>query len=239
MKLLKEEKLDRKQIAIEELAKKLELDPKTLKAEEERSDNMYIYYTVETEDGERYVVADYDTAEDLAKSDVKSVVDDLGIESFTKEYQKKIFDKFADEEPFHQAFDESYRSYIEDIKSEDDDEYENRFVRELVENEIVSDDDLVKNEDGLLALKEDADEDDLVDRFVDAMANAWNYDYVNWMKTEFGLDEVTRFIKENDAIDWDDVAKDAVDTDGIAHFVASYDGKDIELGADLHAYRID
>jgi len=239
MKLLKEEKLDRKQIAIEELAKKLELDPKTLKAEEERSDNQYIYYTVETEDGERYVVADHVTAEDLAKSDVKSVVDDLGIESFTKEYQKKIFDKFADEEPFRQAFDESYRSYIEDIKSEDDDEYENRFVRELVENEIVSDDDLVENEDGLLALKEDADEDDLVDRFVDAMANAWNYDYVNWMKTEFGLDEVTRFIKETDAVDWDAVAKDAVDVDGIAHFVASYDGEELELGADLYAYRID
>lgn len=239
MKLLKEEKLDRKQIAIEELAKKLELDPKTLKAEEERSDNQYIYYTVETEDGERYVVADHVTAEDLAKSDVKSVVDDLGIESFTKDYQKKIFDKFADEEPFRQAFDESYRSYIEDIKSEDDDEYENRFVRELVENEIVSDDDLIKNEDGLLALKEDTDEDDLVDRFVDAVANAWNYDYVNWMKTEFGLDEVTRFIKDNDAIDWDEVAKDAVNTDGIAHFVASYDGEELELGADLYAYRID
>lgn len=239
MKLLKEERLDRKQIAIEELAKKLELDPKTLKAEEERSDNMYTYYTVETEDGERYVVADYDTAEDLAKSDVKSVVDDLGIESFTKDYQDKIFNDFLDEDPFEEEFDKYYRSYAEDIKGEDDDKYENRYVRELVENNVLTDGDLVKDAYGLLALDEDADEDELLDEFVDAIARDYNYDYPQWMKDSLGIDEVFRFAKENDAIDWDEVAEDAVNTDGIANFVASYDGKDIELGADLHAYRID
>ena len=59
------------------------------------------------------------------------------------------------------------------------------------------------------------------------------------MKSDFGLDEVTRFAKENNAIDWDAVYDDVIDTDGIAHFVASYDGEELELDDDFYAYRID
>lgn len=239
MKILKEENIDKKALATKALAKELGLDVTKLTAEEEVTSNGRTYFTIETEDGERYVVADHDAAEELAKEDVESVVDDLGIESFTKDYQQRIFDNFANNDDFKEAFEESYRSYAEDIKSEDDDKYESRLVRELVEMKVLSDDDLVKNDEGLLALKDDADEDDLVEKFIDAIAGDWNYDYVGWMKSDFGLDEVTRFAKENNAIDWDAVYDDVIDTDGIAHFVASYNGKELKLDDDFYAYRID
>ena len=239
MKILKEENIDKRALATKALAKELGLDVTKLTAEEEVTSNGRTYFTIETEDGERYVVADHDAAEELAKEDVASVVDDLGIESFTKDYQQKIFNNFADNDTFRDSFDEYYRSYAEDIKSEDDDKYENRLVRELAEMKVLSDDDLVKNDDGLLALKDDADEDDLVEKFIDAIADEYDYDYVGWMKDAIGLDEVTRFAKENNAIDWNAVYDDVIDTDGIAHFVASYDGEELELDDDFYAYRID
>lgn len=39
--------------------------------------------------------------------------------------------------------------------------------------------------------------------------------------------------------DLDDFIADAIDADGRGHFIAQYDGDEIDLGGDLYAYRMD
>lgn len=46
-----------------------------------------------------------------------------------------------------------------------------------------------------------------------------------------------KFIIDNNAIDMEKVVEECIDQDGIAHFIASYDGNEIDLGNGLFAYR--
>ena len=45
------------------------------------------------------------------------------------------------------------------------------------------------------------------------------------------------FVKKSNAIDMDAVVEECISQDGIAHFIASYDGNEIDLGNGLFAYR--
>lgn len=56
----------------------------------------------------------------------------------------------------------------------------------------------------------------------------------------FGEDDFNDAIKEGRVdIDMDKVVDKCISMDGIAHFVAIYDGKEINLGNGLYAYRVD
>lgn len=161
--------------------------------------------------GEEYIVADYDTAYDLAEQDVISTIDDLGIAAFTPYFQEWIMDYAVDEDWFKDALVESQRYYYEDM---DEDE----FVEVCEENNISPDDDNAI--------------DELVDIYLDGID-----DYVDEFKSIFGDSEFSTTVKENDLIDLDKVVEEAIRVDGIAHFIAGYDGEEIELNDDLFAYR--
>ena len=45
------------------------------------------------------------------------------------------------------------------------------------------------------------------------------------------------FVVENNAIDMDTVVEECISQDGVAHFIAFYDGNEIDLGNGLFAYR--
>lgn len=46
------------------------------------------------------------------------------------------------------------------------------------------------------------------------------------------------FVKKSNAIDMDAVVEECISQDGVAHFIASYDGNEIDLGNGLYAYRV-
>lgn len=57
------------------------------------------------------------------------------------------------------------------------------------------------------------------------------------MDVNYGEEEMNRIIGNH--LDLDSFAEWAVGEDGIAHFLARYDGREIELPNYLYAYRID
>ena len=85
----------------------------------------------------------------------------------------------------------------------------------------------------------DWDADD-VDEFVEMMVDnkidegQGGYEYY---KSEFGKEEADKLLIDNNLIDIDAYAKWAVDTDGVAHFLAGYDGNEIDLAHNAQAYR--
>lgn len=193
------------------------------------------YYDISTEDGEEYIVADHDTARELAEADVRATYDDLGLESFAPDYKDYVLTNFVNDDPFWYAMHESDEFYVDDIKSEGSDEYESRFVEELIERGIASKEDL-EERDGVLALK-DGLEDEMTDKFVASMDEDYD-DTIQWFMDNFGEKEFRDFAERNNALDVDRMVEDVVDTDGIANFIASYDGEELELDDDMYAYRI-
>ena len=134
---------------------------------------------------------------------------------------------------------ESEEFYADDIESEDDNEYGNRLIHEMYDEGILEDDDFEKDEDGEIdytRVKEtvdiDSKKEDFVDKLVENMGDA-----VEWYRSEFGEDELARTVRDNNLIDADAVAEEAIDWDGVEHFLASYDGEEIELDDGWYAYR--
>ena len=74
--------------------------------------------------------------------------------------------------------------------------------------------------------------EDFVDKLVENMGDA-----VEWYRSQFGEDELARTVRDNNLIDADAVAEEAIDWDGVEHFLASYDGEEIELDDGWYAYR--
>jgi hypothetical protein len=54
----------------------------------------------------------------------------------------------------------------------------------------------------------------------------------------YSQEELADAMKDNDAIDIDAVVEECISEDGVAHFIASYDDNEIDLGDGLFAYRI-
>lgn len=195
--------------------------------------------TFETEDGEAYLVLDSDEAREAAIEVVKNDLDDMGIESFTDDFKDWAYRNAIETDWFDDALRESEEFYADDIESEDDNEYGNRLIHEMYDEGILEDDDFEKDEDGEIdyaRVKEtvdiDSKKEDFVDKLVENMGDA-----VEWYRSEFGEDELARTVRDNNLIDADAVAEEAIDWDGVEHFLALYDGEEIELDDGWYAYR--
>jgi hypothetical protein len=107
------------------------------------------------------------------------------------------------------------------------------------DHQVLSDDDFEEDEDGmpnLRELKEDIDIDDKKEEFIDLLVeNAGNP--VDYCGDNFGWDWVTQMATQNNLIDMDEVVDQCIYEDGISHFIARYDGEEIELENGLYAYR--
>ena len=128
--------------------------------------------------------------------------------------------------------EEYYRSYADDIAFEDDSRYNNRLIAEMVANGLMTEEE---------ATSEDADDiaednvDNLVDLYVEE--NMEGDKGVEWYISNFGQDDFRDLVIDLNLIDISGASEDAVDTDGVAHFLSSYDGEEIELDNDVVAYR--
>lgn len=168
------------------LAKFLEVEPETI--QDSYRENLF-----ETEDGEEYFVVTEDEGYELAKEDIESFIDDLGIQGFTPDFQEWIFENAVDENFIDSAIDEE----IDYLRSDGEDEDTADWLEDL----------------------------DYIGK-------------VNYFKDSWGEQDFSKWISDNNAFDFDAIADEAISWDGVAHFVASYDGVETELEDGLFAYRL-
>ena len=189
--------------------------------------------------GDEYWVGTYEEALIEALEQARETLDELGLEALTPDYKDYVIENYLDEDSCDDIMREYYEGYVNDIEDESDDEFPNRLIRELYEADIINDEYFEKDEDDNVdystlegSIDLESKKEALVDYLVDNM-NAYQF-----LEDMFGNgQELSKFIEENNLIDLDDVAQDCVDTDGVGHFLARYDGKELEIRDDLFAYK--
>ena len=185
-------------------------------------------------DGRAYFVYTGDEADQKAKEEVISSIDDMGIEAFTPDFQQDIIDnQMVDVDWFDDAMKDSYEGYADDIMLEDG-EHGNRLFDEMIEEGVISEEDVT--EDG--ELTDGIDLDEKKEEFVEKLCNRWD-DGAQWFIDNFGEQEFSTVCKENDLYDYDEIAETAVRWDGRGHFISYYDGDELAIGDDLFAYKYD
>ena len=137
---------------------------------------------------------------------------------------------------------ESYESYAEDIESEGSIFYENRLVEECYDNGLIDDVDFETDEDGDPDYTQcTRDSYELQEMLADYLTNNSGYSSASqWYMDNFGDESFEYFVENNDAIDKDAIAEYCVDTDGVAHSLAGYDGEENEFefeGTTYYIYR--
>lgn len=194
-----------------------------------------------TYDDMEYLVLDDKEADDATYNDIENMIDDMGLEAFSKDMQDWILENAIDYD-FEEAFREIEESYVEDIESEGSREFDNRLIEEMYDANILTDDDFEEDEDGEVdhqRLKDDVDLDDKKEEYVDYLLNNIS-DFREEFINVFGIDEVLRLVKEGYAdLDTSAIVDEVIRWDGRGPSLASYDGEERELDNDLFAYRVD
>lgn len=203
---------------IKALADYLEIDP-------EEISNIYDY-EYETPDGD-YLVVTEGEAWDLARQDIISIFDDMGLDAFSDHFKDWIINNALETYAFRGVVEESMQSYIDDIANEGDNMYDSRLIAEMIEAGCIDDEDI---ED------EDFDVGDHTDDFLEYLVDNAG-DPVEHCIFNFGADWVTQFACDYDLFDMELIVEECIDLDGVAHFIARYDGDEIELENGLYAYR--
>lgn len=193
---------------------------------------------IDTPEGEYLVCNDYDTARELAVESARDLLDDIGLEGLTQSYRTYVLNNsdFFDKDWFEDAIRGDLENYLTDIEYDYSHKYENRLVEELAVNDIIDDDDLEEGDDGLLYLKRDLDISDLKEHYIDDKMGSSD-DFVQYFIANYGLNYFEEVAKNNNLVDYDAIAEDIVDTDGIGMQLASYDSNEHELADDMYAYR--
>ena len=165
-------------------------------------------------DGAEYLVLTEDEREEEFKAYQESLIEDMGLNSFSEWAQDYIIDNFVDDEWFMEAMKEHFEYYISDIREEpaDNEEFENRLQEEI------------------FAVGCENEEDYL--NYLCSLENP-----IEWFLSNFNQNEFNIIVKEHDLINWDDVIDWVAREDGYG-CLAAYDGEELELQDDLYAYRI-
>ena len=171
-----------------------------------------------------------DDAELSAEDEVREDMEESP-ENFNKDFIKPYIDG-ADF--FEQAIREMNESYANDIESENDNIYANRLIAEMVENGLISDDDALSGNAEELA---EYYKDDFVTLMTEETMGEGN-DGLDYFISNFGEEETMKMVIDNNLIDIFKASRDAVKTDGVAHFLSHYDGETLYLSDGYVAYRI-
>ena len=194
---------------IEALAKLLNVEVEDLTA------SKYNNRVFENEEAGEYIVLTEEEAYDAAKESIRNLIEDLGLESFSKSCQEWILDTCVDKEWFDEYLEEYYLDYINDIRDVKAiyEEYETRLDEEMDEAGVNTE------EEFLYYLIEDA-------------GNS-----IDWYIDCFGYEEFKYMCEENDLINWDSVIEEVISEDGVANSIATYDGNEYEVG-EYFIYRL-
>ena len=202
---------------MEELTKKEALAEDLGVVEEdviEKEDNVYEV------DGDVYLVLTDDEAEKTFKEEAESLIDEIGIESFTENFKDYIRLNLIATKDVLSVIEEMMENYVNDLDEEE--------LRDELESHcLLSEDEELLKED-INALKIDLI-DDLVNEIEDP---------TDWLIEQFGEKEFWTMMK--DYIDMDEIIDTIKEWDGRGSILAQYDGIEREIyGTDYYYYRID
>ena len=158
-------------------------------------------------------------------------------DSIEEGYAENLFELEDGREFFVFEEDEVFDAIRDEIQNIFDDlglsSFTPRFQEWILENAV--DDDFVEEvfaeemdlmeDDSPAAAKELRDAMVTVDQQREYLQNSW------------GIEEFGSWAARSNALDFDAITKEALNWDGAAHFIAFYDGKEINLGNGLCAYR--
>ena len=199
-------------------------DDNTLQITHTNEDSFYVEGdSAEYRVFETYAIA-YNTAIEQVREDLEENPD-----YFNQDWLMNWVDM---DDTIENILEEYYRSYADDIAFEDDSRYNNRLIAEMVANGLMTEEE---------ATSEDADDiaednvDNLVDLYVEE--NMEGDKGVEWYISNFGQDDFRDLVIDLNLIDISGASEDAIGYDGVAHFLSSYDGEEIELDNDVVAYR--
>jgi hypothetical protein len=187
------------------------------------------YFLASDGSHEYLVFEDFDEAHEYAVDDVKNNLEE-NPEYFQRDWLMAHLDAG---DFFRNVYDEWNMGYATDIMTEDDDKYPNRLISEMVEWGIMDSDE---------ANGRDAEEiandriGDFVNALTDDQINQGN-DGFDYYIDNFGEEEAFNKAVKNNLIDIESASEDAVNVDGVAHFISSYDGEEIALENGSYAYR--
>lgn len=189
------------------------------------------------ESGDEYLVCTYDEAREYARQDIENIFEDLGIEAFTPSFQEWIIDNAIQEDAFYEWQEESNRSYCEDIANERGNGFDNRLIEECYDDVLIDENDFELDEEGEVDYYNcKLDNDELIERYTQHLCKKQSS--VDYIKELYSGRELANLLIENNAIDMDIVVEECISADGVAHFIATYDGNEIELEDNYYAYRV-
>lgn len=203
--------------------------------QETGNNNLQIFYvrendfTCQDDDGEEYrVFKNEDLAYDYAVEEVESDME-YQPENFNRDF---IMEYVEIDDLFVNSFENINYDYTKDIQSEKSEKYENRLIEELVANGLISE------EEAQTRSSKELDEEYTQD-YIDLLTSEQIGDDngITHFIDNFGENEFFTLVYENNLIDVEDASKKAVEIDGIAHFLAGYDGETIYLDNNIVAYR--
>jgi hypothetical protein len=202
---------------------------------EEDNDNLQISFvkinefTCQDDDANEYrVFKNEDVAEEMAVEEVREDI----------EYQPENFNRdflmdFVDVDDFLVVDIENINyDYVKDIEDESNDKYANRLIAELIEYGLISENEALTTDPTELS---DEYSQDYIDLLTSEQIGDDNG--VQYFIDNFGEDEFFKIVIDNNLIDFENASQDAVNMDGIAHFLARYDGETIYLDNNVVAYR--
>jgi len=158
---------------------------------------------------EYIIYSDYTDAEDAAKESVLDLMDDIGLEGMNG------WEDFVDKKECENYFRRAYTEWTESD------------VYELTEDELEK----------MLKEWEADDEEELVEMMVDNKIDEGNGGLDYW-RFNFGEEEATKLLIDNNLIDIGAYAKWAIEVDGVAHNLSTYDGEELDLKDGAVAYRV-
>ncbi len=186
-------------------------------------DDGYGHYSV---NGDDYYVYTDEEADEQFRVSVESIIDDLGIDSFSDWFQTWILDNAIDTRWFEEALDEEADYLADEFSRESSSTYENRLVEECYDRDLITDEDFETDEYGNPDFKRcTVDEWDLQDRFKTDYVNGENA--VEWYKMNFGDESFRDVVKEHNLLDVDRIIEEVKTNDGRGS-LAAYDGVENE-----------
>jgi len=183
------------------------------------SDREYIFFK-SAEEAENYALK-------IVRNDLESEP-----EIFTQDWLKD----FVDEDRLKDAIGDPYEEWEDDVRNLDYSE----LLEKMVEESKVDDDDPVffkKNGEPRI---ENPVRVKALNAFMEAYieSDKPTVDPWEWLRDIYGREDAVKQAIQMAGIDVDKAAQSAVDTDGVAHFIARYDGHEHELENGTVYYRI-
>jgi len=168
------------------------------------------------------VAENEESAEGYARERVIDDLEDEPFELFDNDWLMGCISEQSAQNIFIEMYNEFNQGYVDDIELETSDEYVNRLAAEMVERGIISEEEGKDKNFDFESKKDEFVEQMTTDQINEGDGGLEHYRF------NFGEEEAARIVKENNLIDVNRAADDAISQDGWQHFISSYDEESSE-----------